>query len=280
MSIANTMFYKNRMQCGLPRQGLFGSPLLLYQPRMLACIPAPIISSSTVDPSTSSTTNIRSDWLYLALDPTQRVLFLNTDNIEALQSKADNITNNEGIDKEGKKKEPQRSIRTSNQYEADIILLITQSLDACCVAVNKNTDNKTNHVEQSNNNEIGIGIIAPYRAQVRTISETLATGVVVGGSTAGTDNRDISITAPSIQMRTKVEVSTVDKFQGRDMNVVIVSTSVHGSSPKDIPTAAVGDVTTGAAVDVDTTAAKATAVVRIVMIFILFLTIRLVSLNS
>jgi DNA replication ATP-dependent helicase Dna2 len=59
-----------------------------------------------------------------------------------------------------------------------------------------------------------LGIISPYRSQVDVIKQSLFTGEVHIANNDDDNNNDDDA---------KCDVSTVDKFQGRDMDIVIFS---------------------------------------------------------
>ncbi|XP_059803256.1 DNA replication ATP-dependent helicase/nuclease DNA2 isoform X1 [Hypanus sabinus] len=102
-------------------------------------------------------------WLKSALEPNNPVCFLNTEQVPA--------------------PETEEQCGVSNVTEADLVYcLITALIKAGCKPCN-------------------IGIIAPYRQQLKTISVLLM--------------RDKAFSA--------VEVNTVDKYQGRDKSVIILS---------------------------------------------------------
>jgi DNA replication ATP-dependent helicase Dna2 len=99
------------------------------------------------------------NWLLNVVRPETRVLFLNTDLLPNLESK------------EG---------GTVNRTESSLIRLIAFSLVKCGVKASE------------------IGIISPYRAQCRLVSDCVR------------EHEDL-------------EVSTVDRFQGRDKEVIFIS---------------------------------------------------------
>lgn len=73
-----------------------------------------------------------------------------------------------------------------------------------------------------------IGVISPFRAQVELIKSTLADVYVDSHTTNGEktkESRDVD--------RDECDVSTVDKFQGRDMDVIVLSMVKSSQEGKD-----------------------------------------------
>jgi DNA replication ATP-dependent helicase Dna2 len=143
MEIANTLIYNNRLKCGTPE--VARSSLTLPH---LHLLPSPHLEGDT-------------DWLRHALQPTSRVLFLNTDELhEATEEKQGG-----GI---------------VNHTESLLLRLIVSSIVRCGLSPSK------------------IGIIAPYRAQIRNITKWA-------------------------NLFPDLEVSTIDRYQGRDKDVILLS---------------------------------------------------------
>ena len=70
-----------------------------------------------------------------------------------------------------------------------------------------------------------VGIISPFRAQVKLISEILqASSDTLATIGAGSGALAADASAPPRRGVLACDVSTVDKYQGRDMDVVILST--------------------------------------------------------
>ncbi|XP_077973735.1 DNA replication ATP-dependent helicase/nuclease DNA2-like [Styela clava] len=106
-----------------------------------------------------------SQWLLHALHPEKPVLFLDTSNLQNFEEEIEN-----GI---------------CNKTEAEIVKIIVD------------------HLLQAGCKPNDIGIIAPFRKQLKTLEDSLMNVVS--------------------KQPDKIEISTVDKYQGRDKNVIIVS---------------------------------------------------------
>ena len=107
------------------------------------------------------------NWVREVLDPNRRVVFLNTDNVPA-------------IDDQG---------GTTNPIESALLEILVSSLVHCGVSPSK------------------MGVIAPYRAQLRLIKKWVASFP-------------------------QLEASTVDRYQGRDKDCILISFCHSNDSKK------------------------------------------------
>ena len=129
-------------------------------------------------------------WLVQCLQPQNSVIFLNTDNIRAV-----NVS--EAINTHASSKNA--SINGVNLDEVNLIKSIFKCLMDCGA------------------DEKDIGIISPYRAQVEALNEELKDLMPSKDmSQLSNDNGDCCVG--------NCDISTVDKFQGRDKDIIILST--------------------------------------------------------
>lgn len=131
----------------------------------------------------------RTDWLYQCLIPDNSVVFVDIDQLDIL----DFALSSGGVDS-GDSSRPGSSLE--NICEVRIVELIMWGFLSCGYDINN------------------VGVISPYRAQVSAIKAAL-------------DKRFIdpthAMTKGDASLRS-FDVNTVDKFQGRDMEVTILST--------------------------------------------------------
>lgn len=126
-------------------------------------------------------------WVEKCLGSEQSVVFLNTD--YAL-FKGDDVNNE--VAAEGRID----ALSMSNEYEKEVILALIKCLVAC--------DYKLEN----------LGIISPYKSQVNLVQQAIGDYIDTSGN-----RKDIYH-----DKRFPCEISTVDKFQGRDMEMIIFST--------------------------------------------------------
>lgn len=132
----------------------------------------------------------RTDWLFTCLSPDNAVVFLDTDKLDhPLPSSNKSLV------------DPIAKASLENILEVELIHLIMQGFDTCKFDLGK------------------VGIISPYRAQVSIIRKSL--------SHLFDAERMDPIDENAASERNAVvlcDIDTVDKFQGRDMEVTIIST--------------------------------------------------------
>lgn len=173
MLLCNSIVYEYKMLCGSP---LIASAQL-HLPNLQGVIQKLLTCQSN-------------SWLVQCLQPQNSVIFLNTDNIRAV-----NVS--EAINTHASSKNA--SINGVNLDEVNLIKSIFKCLMDCGA------------------DEKDIGIISPYRAQVEALNEELKDLMPSKDmSQLSNDNGDCCVG--------NCDISTVDKFQGRDKDIIILST--------------------------------------------------------
>jgi DNA replication ATP-dependent helicase Dna2 len=185
MTLCNELIYENRMSCGSSSVAM--AKFLLPQSFAINYILLKLESSS------------HRTWIEKCLGSTQSVIFLNTD--IALFKPDDNTI---GTSLKAKSE----ALSMSNEYEKDIILLLIK----CLIKSDYKLDD--------------LGIISPYKSQVNLIQQAISEYVRAFHA----DMKSVAVpelddrNAQCSISRLACEVSTVDKFQGRDMDMIIFST--------------------------------------------------------
>lgn len=268
MSVSNSLFYAGRMRCGLGGGAGSGAcqhaylhlPMLLNLPlptdRTTPALDSGIVSSSgnsinsvcrrgSDSNGTALLLSHRRDWLFECLHQERGVVFLNTDPMfPRLADETEIDSTGAGNSLLGTTVEPRKRVEvgcsssvacstggnfriSSNDMEANLVGIIVSALSRC--GINTSSD---------------VGVITPYRAQVRIIEARLHSDPM--SRTAECRLREeggISMAAPidcgscaqspmlivtdlntAAASAGPVEVSTVDKFQGRDKQIIIMST--------------------------------------------------------
>ena len=196
MLLSNVLIYNGRLKCGTDTV----ANLMLDIPNLDAGLAAhhkapPASATKTahicVDdvpppPHSPSPSFHSSCWLRQALNPSSRCLFLNTDSI---RPSAHDVT---------------KGARVVNPTEANLVAQLVLTLLSAQVPAHS------------------IGIITFYRSQLALLRQTLhhhpsAAGVSHRRADGGESRRNFGLSAQ------EVEISTTDKFQGRDKDVVILS---------------------------------------------------------
>lgn len=200
MAICNSLIYENRLHCANEKianarivlPDVFSLPMLrnVLDPRLFW----PVAPHSDTD------------WLLFALNPENPVVFLNTDRLYERS-----FYNPSPL--------PVAAVGSNlvNMDEVEIIRQILFGFDTCGFDLKE------------------IGIISPYRAQVNAIRSCLSGGLskssevpddsegTIKGATVGTEDMCAMVDTP-VKEVSVFDVNTVDKFQGRDMEVVVIST--------------------------------------------------------
>ena len=161
MSICNFLIYENRMCCGAPEVAVQRLHL-------------PLLNSGLF------VVNEVMHWLKTTIDPSNPVVFLNTDHMEScgdVQS-----SNSMPTDRE-----------TVNKAEVMIVKILVENLELCGLS------------------RRSIGILSPFRSQVHALNSILNTS---GGTNQGNH---------ILNKKESYEISTIDKFQGRDKDCIIFS---------------------------------------------------------
>ncbi|KAJ2717211.1 DNA replication endonuclease-helicase Dna2 [Coemansia spiralis] len=124
-------------------------------------------------------------WAEQALDPCRGAVFVDTDAIPGREHRAD------GADS------------AQNDTEVRIVRALTALLRACGV------------------DDRQIGVLSPYRAQLRQLE--IAHGIASPDADTDADDDSSSSDSPRATSRCRVEMHTVDRYQGRDADVIIIS---------------------------------------------------------
>ena len=197
MVVCNTLIYEQRMRCAnasVARSRL-QLPFLERTPPVMRH-PSYNFNSKAMQVSGSSG---RSDWLYQCMSPFTAVVFLNLDavisSLPVLSFGAASVPSASGksTGKEGMASSFSSNGRVRNDTEAAVVSLLVRALLAAGL-----------------NDLSEVGVISPFRAQVLLLQDLLAQEL------------------PAATALT-IEISTVDRFQGRDKDVIIMST-VRGST--------------------------------------------------
>lgn len=231
MSLCNLLIYDNRLLCGSVEvaKGRLCIPLvnelitkianstLVYKTQSEKKSLYSLYRLPNQESSTQlflSTLSTRFEWLQKCLDPNNSVIFLDTDSfrretqqttvgqISSSSTTTDDstsiltstlLTNNEFSFLEEQNSSGQGII---NPLEIALIKLIIDSLEFGGINLSR------------------VGVITPYRSQVRHLENYLKSGNI--WNDGNSSHQTVGSSSPII--------STVDKFQGRDMDVIIIST--------------------------------------------------------
>eukprot|EP01041_Mallomonas_annulata_P003657 gene3657-7285_t len=258
--LCNTLIYDHRLRCATP--AVAQSRLKLPN---IQNLPIPIVNNSSINSSINSSnthnndnifqTNAsipcsissRNDWLYCCIHPSASVVFINTDSIDASRNSKNVMEGQTGgggsllreahnhhppshsggstmsrSSSEGSKKDRRRSSgggnggsgsgqgSLSNTVEVELVRLIVSAL------------------RHSGLSASSLGVLSPYRGQVAAVQQCMTQLEGDGNATATT-------TGESWKAK-DVLVSTVDRFQGKDVEALIISTVRSGTD------ASVGDL--------------------------------------
>jgi DNA replication ATP-dependent helicase Dna2 len=197
MTICNSLIYENRLHCA--NEKVAAARIVLPDVCSLPML-RNIADPNLFWPSLPSPEN---DWLLFALNPDNSVVFINTDRLY------ERLFHESPI--------PAAVLSGGNLVNLDEVEIIRQllfGLDVCGFDLKE------------------IGIISPYRAQVNAIRSCLAEGLSKTAETEAHATQAIDtgyadaygIIDTPVKEVSVFDVNTVDKFQGRDMEVVIIST--------------------------------------------------------
>ena len=195
MAVCNTLIYAHRMKCASAE--VANAKLVLPALHML---PLPIASASLSKRPMSLMSNpprSPEDWLYRVLDPGAAVVFIDMDAVVAPLATAPSSAGTKIGSNSTSYSSSNSHGRVRNEAEAAIVLLLLNGL-----------------VSAGMQDLSQLGVVCPFRAQVGLIQQALAkhqTGSAAASGGTGTGGSE-------------VEVSTVDRFQGRDKDVIILST--------------------------------------------------------
>ncbi|CAE7420066.1 JHS1, partial [Symbiodinium microadriaticum] len=188
MALCNTLIYEHRLSCGNDDVA-----------RARLCF----LKSEALGSFVNSELSHLHSWLNSALDPSRCVVFLNTDSIDfqlshVHLSSSDDMNDSSNLDSAPigpplqRSNSPRGRGQSTSDAEVVVVRALVKQLKACGVDLS------------------GVGIISPYRAQVRVLQQALQQ----------TCN---SIEEWNATAEEGPVVSTVDKFQGRDMDMIVIS---------------------------------------------------------
>ena len=176
---------------------------LIYDKR-LTCGNESVAKSRLHLPKWDASVNLMNGYLK-CIDPSKSVVFINTDGINIIHPLSSSMTNME---------------------EAQLIYKLVQLFKQYGMASHSTATSTLNRLHYMD----GLGIISPYKAQVSAIkkyfNDQVENTAIVNDTTDG-----IGI----------CEISTIDKYQGRDKEIIIISTVKHlTSNNKSVSSALVG----------------------------------------
>lgn len=184
MAVSNALIYEHKLFCATPAIASARISLPL-----LHMLPLPLAALQTLPRAVVGEIDKRSDWLFQSLTPSACVVFIDTDQLGDKK----NLSDNSDATLSGNSAQ-------ENAIEVRLLELLMWGFSKC-------------GFDFSN-----IGIISPYRAQVSAMRKSLTkrfpTADIVVGAT------ESRVGAAKCQF----DINTVDKFQGRDMEVTIIST--------------------------------------------------------
>jgi DNA replication ATP-dependent helicase Dna2 len=206
MFLSNQLIYDNRLVCGsaqvakgrifLPSHDVLldrmeHSTLLCQRSLLEKSVPF----CCSLEPTPSDTTTPSGFlWLRRCLNPESCVVFLDTDSVKqrtSLQFPVENSMSNQELSLSDDVILSGKGI--INPFEILIVKLLVDSFEFCGVDMS------------------AVGVVTPYRAQVRHLENAMR------GRNVWTQREGGSPCSSPV-------VSTVDKFQGRDMDIIIIST--------------------------------------------------------
>lgn len=192
------------MQYRMNSEIMYACNSLIYEHRMMCALPAIANASLQLPrvnmiplPRGCSGDSARRDWLFASLQPSPSVVFLNTDNLARYLAVL-----MEDAPQAGSNVRAQSSNSISSEAEATIVRQIVIALLASGYDLHN------------------VGIICPFRAQVGMITDALS--LRPAPFTTACASADLGHNKQSAELL--CEVSTVDKYQGRDKDVIILST--------------------------------------------------------
>lgn len=160
-ALANELFYRGSLSCGSEEVANNAIRLPHFE------------RSLKNDPSG------RSSWLFASLDPSRSVVFLNTDGLMPLNcARESRVVLNKRSSADSASQDGEEESFIANDMEVRIVSLLVDRLMRSGMPLRN------------------IGVISPYRSQLRSMRKLLVDAV---------------------------EVDTVDKFQGRDKDCIVIS---------------------------------------------------------
>jgi GTPase SAR1 family protein len=183
MSLCNTFIYQGNMKCG----NEVVAKAIVNFPNLDSHLWNPLSSSTN-----SSVPNLRNDWLYVTLSPQNPVVYLNTDAL--LSSSVRKVEEHGSVTLHQYpqvSKKSSNGIRTRNITEANLVELILKALQQ----VQQSLSVSSSH---------HVAILTPFRAQLVLLQSVMNS-------------------LPKDSFSFTYEISTIDKYQGKDSDIVILS---------------------------------------------------------
>jgi len=204
MDLANTLVYEHKLRCGsngvakarlsLPKfESFFRAPLLEISSAYRDVLAATFNSARSMQMMTL----LNATWISAALDPSSSVVFVNTDTLRGVTTEGNTSVANgrEQTVTTGHEGSFGRIGGVYNPSEVVVVKMLVDALWGCGVDVQH------------------VGVVTPYRSQVRALANALDVGSVWARTTVD----------DYVEPKGQCAISTVDKFQGRDMDVIILS---------------------------------------------------------
>lgn len=222
MSLCNTLIYDNLMSCGSAE--VAACQLSFRSDQLAQSIPLPASSASALGPSSG----VRQDWLYLAMQPERAVVFLNTDHVI---QRSPSLTASSSSSSGAYDVQIHRRQRSSDHGSTRLSTAMMPSSSSPSAARGPGGQNSGSGRNVADalivqqllvtlqglfaSSETGahyqVAVITPFRAQVHLLRELL--------------HQHPRLSAPGVAEN--IEISTVDKYQGKDKDVVIFCTVKH-----------------------------------------------------
>ena len=206
MSLCNELIYGKTMSCGTPMiaKGLLKLPFLekLLWPALNQNQSIVVPPDSTMKVSSSN----RSDWLFQALLPENAVIHLNTDALLTVPSEGSvqiHSHRNPIAMTTGEKEKKKSTGRTRNPIEATLVAMILKGLEQVQPPTPPKQQHSHHQQEHQHQQEspYHVAILTPFRAQVQLLQTTMA----------------------QLSVSFSYEICTIDKYQGKDSDIVILS---------------------------------------------------------
>ncbi len=187
MAICNVLIYENRMCCGAPEVAKQRLHLpLLNSSHVLSnenLAMTQYASGAHFSSNYGAYINESMSWLNAAVDPIFPVVFLNTDHLELCDDTQSSNVKDIASDRE-----------TVNKAEVIITKILVEKFESYGLS------------------RRSIGIMSPFRSQVHALNS------VLNAASGGSNN-----SSRSLGKKELYEISTIDKFQGRDKDCIILS---------------------------------------------------------
>lgn len=206
MSLCNRLVYGNIMHCGNEQ---VAEARVSWSPQVFSNLRQQLSSLSVYGSDLEST-----EWLFQVIAPERAVVWVNTDGLN------DNSNDNVELIVPTTKPAATGGFHSGrNEQEAKLIQLILHAV-YICQHQHQLQDQEQESAGSSDCKVYEIAVITPFRAQVHHLQSLLQQDPHLA-SLLSTAASSIVGTKP---IRLHLEVSTVDKFQGKDKDIVIFST--------------------------------------------------------